>query len=86
MGTCGVGQELWRAQVGGEPHTTQMLAARKIYLLRKKKILKETGEKNILNQNVCTGWLCTCATSSQADRLPEAIAGLEDVVRRLLPA
>lgn len=37
MGTCGVGQELWRAQVGGEPHTTQMLAARKIYLLRKKK-------------------------------------------------
>lgn len=51
-----------------------------------KKILKETGEKNILNQNVCTGWLCTCATSSQADRLPEVIAGLEDVVRRLLPA
>lgn len=37
MGTCRVGQELWRAQVGGEPHTTQMLAARKIYLLRKKK-------------------------------------------------
>lgn len=52
----------------------------------KKNTERDRRKKNIFNQNVCTGWLRTCATSSQADRLPEVIAGLEDVVRRLLPA
>lgn len=53
-----------------------MMAARKIYLLKNK--LLKTGEKRkiILNQNVCTGWLCRCATNYQTDRLPELTAEL----------
>lgn len=71
--------------MGGEPHTTQMLAARKIYLPRKKNTERDRRKKTSLTRMFAQGGFVR-VTSSQADRLPEAIAGLEDVARRLLPA
>lgn len=51
----------------------------------KNKLLKDRG-KIILNQNVCTAWLCRHVTSYQTGRLPKPTARLraEDVRHQLL--